>query len=126
MRPLRSLLLAMWSLGAVQTATLAPVAPRVRKPEPVPVAPLQPAPHLSDADLDDLARELDAIRDAAMADLGEADAAYIRRVIATQRQLEVAGRVLLLFARRRPALVGGTALLAAAKVLENMEIGHNV
>ena len=114
----------MWSLGAVQTATLAPVAPRVRTPEPE--APLQPAPHLSDDDLDDLARELDAIRDAAMADLGEADAAYIRRVIATQRQLEVAGRVLLLFARRRPALVGGTALLAAAKVLENMEIGHNV
>lgn len=102
--------------------------PRREAARPVLAAapPSTPAPHLSDDDLAEFARELDAIRDAAMADLGAEDAAYIRRVIATQRQLEVAGRLLLLFARRRPALIGGTALLAAAKVLENMEIGHNV
>ena len=82
--------------------------------------------HLSDADLDALARELDAIGAQERADLGAADAAYIRRVIAVQRGLEAGGRGLLLLSRYRPALAGGTVLLTVAKVLENMEIGHNV
>ena len=73
-----------------------------------------------------LAEELDAIRDEVRADLGEADRAYIKRVIATQRLLEVAGRTLLVGARFAPAAVAGTGLLSLAKVLENMEIGHNV
>ncbi len=102
----------------------APVRPALEPAPPLPPSPA--APHLSDADLDALARELDAIRDATMADLGAQDAAYIRRVIATQRHMEVAGRLLLLFARKRPALIGGTALLTAAKILENMELGHNI
>ena len=76
--------------------------------------------------LDAIARELDAIRDEVQAELGEGDAAYIRRVIATQRHLEVIGRALLLFPRVRPALLAGTAALTLAKVLENMELGHNV
>ena len=70
--------------------------------------------------------ELDAIGDAARADLGARDRAYIVRVIAVQRHLELAGRALLLGARFGPAAVAGTALLSLAKVLENMEIGHNV
>jgi len=73
-----------------------------------------------------LARELDAIRDAVRADLGDDDRAYIIRVIAVQRHLELAGRALLVGARFAPAAVAGTALLSLAKVLENMEIGHNV
>ncbi len=87
--------------------------------EPVPAAP-QPEPHES------LARELDAIAEAVRADLGGRDRAYILRVIAAQRHLELAGRVLLVGARFGPAAVAGTALLTLAKVLENMEIGHNV
>ena len=82
--------------------------------------------HLTQADLDALARELDAIGAQERADLGAADAAYIRRVIAIQRGLEVGGRGLLVLSRYRPALAGGTVLLTLAKVLENMEIGHNV
>ena len=73
-----------------------------------------------------LARELDAIGDAARADLGERDRAYITRVIETQRRLEVSARALLLAARFAPAAALGTMLLALAKILENMEIGHNV
>src|SRR2546427_494708 len=38
----------------------------------------------------------------------------------------VAGRALLLGARFAPAAIAGTALLSLSKVLENMEIGHNV
>jgi linoleoyl-CoA desaturase len=82
--------------------------------------------HLSPADLGAIARELDAIRDEVRADLGERDAAYIRRVIATQRHLEAGGRALLMLSRFRPALAAGTVALTVAKVLENMEIGHNV
>ncbi len=73
-----------------------------------------------------LARELDAIRDAVRADLGPRDRDYITRVILAQRQLELAGRALLLGARFAPAAVAGTALLSLSKIIENMEIGHNV
>lgn len=73
-----------------------------------------------------LGAELDAIRDEVLASRGAKDAAYIRRVIAVQRGLEVAGRATLLAARFPAALVAGTAMLSAAKILENMEIGHNV
>ena len=47
-------------------------------------------------------------------------------MIRVQRGLEAAGRATLLFSRHRPALAAGTAMLTLAKVLENMEIGHNV
>ena len=73
-----------------------------------------------------LARELDAIGSSVRADLGAADRAYITGIIATQRRLEVAGRVLLLGARWRPAAALGMGVLTVAKVIENMEIGHNV
>jgi linoleoyl-CoA desaturase len=58
--------------------------------------------------------------------LGENDARYIRRVIAAQRGLEVAGRTALFASLLPPAWLAGTAMLATAKILENMEIGHNV
>jgi fatty acid desaturase len=75
---------------------------------------------------DALARELDGIRDAVRADLGPSDRAYITRVILAQRQLELAGRTLLLGARFTPAAIAGTVVLSLSKILENMEIGHNV
>ncbi len=85
-----------------------------------------PLARLTPEQIEQLGREFDALHDEIYADLGERDAAYIRRVIRAQRLLETAGRGMLLFSRRRGALAGGTALLALAKVLENMEIGHNV
>jgi NADPH-dependent stearoyl-CoA 9-desaturase len=85
-----------------------------------------PLAHLSAEQLDELARELDEIRDRTFADLGERDRRYIESMIAMQRRLAVMGRVLLLGARYRPAKLAGTAALSAAKILENMEIGHNV
>jgi linoleoyl-CoA desaturase len=84
------------------------------------------AAHLSDADVERLGQELDAIRDRVIAARGAKDAAYIRRVIRVQRTLEIAGRASLLLSKRRSAFVAGTAMLSVAKILENMEIGHNV
>src|SRR6478752_8258583 len=84
------------------------------------------AAHLTDEDVAELGRELDAIRDAVLADRGAKDAAYIRRVIRTQRSLEIGGRACLVFASLPPAWGAGVAMLSVAKILENMEIGHNV
>ena len=85
-----------------------------------------PLAHLSAEQLDQLAGELDEIRDRVFAELGERDRRYIESMIAMQRRLAVLGRVLLLAARYRPAKLAGTAALSMAKILENMEIGHNV
>jgi fatty acid desaturase len=82
--------------------------------------------HLTDADIDNLAVELDTIRLEVDARLGESDARYIHRTIAAQRALELAGRLLLAFSARRFGWWAGTATLGVAKIVENMEIGHNV
>ena len=82
--------------------------------------------HLTDADIDALATELDNVRRDVEDDLGERDAQYIRRTIAAQRTCEIAGRLLLAFGSRRVAWWAGTGTLALAKIIENMEIAHNV
>ena len=82
--------------------------------------------HLTEADIESLGRELDAIRRDVEDSLGERDARYIRRTIAAQRVLEVAGRLMLAAGSRRSAWWAGTATLGVAKIIENMEIGHNV
>ena len=86
-----------------------------------------PAAHLTREDVEELGRELDRIRQDVLDSRGERDAAYIRRVIAAQRALELSGRVLLVLGGgRRGGRVLGAAMLGVAKSLENMEIGHNV
>jgi len=85
-----------------------------------------PLAHLSEEQLEELGREFDAIRDRVMAELGERDRRYIESMIEMQRRLAVLGRVLLLASRNRSAWWAGTSALSAAKILENMEIGHNV
>jgi NADPH-dependent stearoyl-CoA 9-desaturase len=82
--------------------------------------------HLNEADVTALGYELDAIRRDIEESLGENDAAYIRRTIRFQRTLDVAARVLIGCSRSRAGWVLGTAALAFAKSVENMEIGHNV
>jgi linoleoyl-CoA desaturase len=82
--------------------------------------------HLTETDVENLGVELDAIRQDIEDSLGERDARYIRRTIAAQRALEIAGRVMLAGSSKRSAWWAGTATLALAKIVENMEIGHNV
>ncbi|AWZ25285.1 acyl-CoA desaturase [Rhodococcus pyridinivorans] len=82
--------------------------------------------HLTDAEIDALGRELDEIRRDVEQSRGIRDARYIRRVIRLHRALESGARAMLFGSRRRPAWVAGAALLALAKVIENMELGHNV
>ena len=82
--------------------------------------------HLTESDIEALTIELDSIRTDVEESLGESDARYIRRTIAAQRGLEVAGRLLLAFGPRRLTWWAGTASLALAKIIENMEVSHNV
>ena len=60
------------------------------------------------------------------AELGDRDRRYIVSMIEMHRRLVVAGRIMLFGSRNRAAWVAGTSMLALAKILENMEIGHNV
>ncbi len=82
--------------------------------------------HLSHEDLEELAAALEAIRRDIEASRGIADRAYIKRAIAFQRALEVAARLAIATSRGRLGWAVGTAALAAAKCIENMELGHNI
>lgn len=81
---------------------------------------------LNDEQLNELQKDLDAIRDEVRADLGERDANYIRRMVRLHRSLEIGGRVMMPFGFILPVFIAATATLGIAKILENMEIGHNV
>src|SRR6266516_5905941 len=82
--------------------------------------------HLSREQTETFGQELDTIRQRILADLGERDADHIRDVIRAQRGLEVTGRGLLFFSFIPPAWLGGVAALSLSKILDNMELGHNV
>ncbi|WP_447592598.1 fatty acid desaturase family protein [Stenotrophomonas rhizophila] len=86
---------------------------------------------LSPTELDAFGNELDALRARQLATLGAADARYIRRVVAGVRWTGVAGRALLFLGAfvhsvLIPAWIAGVVLLALSKILENMELAHNV
>ena len=73
--------------------------------------------------LEELGREMDEIRKSIVDSLGEEDADYIRNVVKAQRAFEVAGRALFYLPPAWPLAV---AALRVSKILDNMEIGHNV
>lgn len=93
------------------------------------------------AEIEEFGREVEEIRNEVMDSRGERDARYIRRVIKVQRSMALGGRIVI-FASLGflpewghvaaawmyfwPVMIAGVLMLATAKVLENMEIGHNV
>ncbi|MGH2831668.1 MAG: fatty acid desaturase family protein, partial [Solirubrobacteraceae bacterium] len=85
-----------------------------------------PLARLTAEQIEELGREFDAIHDEVKADLGDRDSRYIRSTIKLHRELVLAARALLVGSRSRPLWMAGTASLSIAKILENMEIGHNV
>src|ERR1700756_5312381 len=82
--------------------------------------------HLSDAEVEALAAALEEIRCDIEASRGTKDRAYIKRAIAFQRCLEIAARLAIARSKGKFGWVVGTAALAAAKCIENMELGHNI
>ncbi len=87
---------------------------------------IKAAPHMTPEQIESLGEELDALRQRVLDDLGERDVNYMRNVIRAQRALEVAGRGLLFLSILPPAWLGGVGALSLSKILDNMEIGHNL
>jgi len=81
---------------------------------------------VSAAQIEELGNELDALRARIADDLGERDRDYIYSVIKAQRGLEVTGRGLMYLGFFPPAWLAAVAALSVSKILDNMEIGHNV
>lgn len=76
---------------------------------------------------DELATQLDDVRAQINQKIGREDAQYIRKVIVLQRICEWSGRALLLLGFVTPILWAvGVLLLAVGKIIDNMEVGHNV
>ncbi len=102
----------------------------------------QPLPiKLTNEEIDAFGRDMDAIYYETLASRGEKDRLYILRLIRTQRSLALGGRLViyaaLFFLPAWPHTLAswgaalmlmaiGTLMLGVAKILENMEIAHNV
>ncbi|MGY1736948.1 fatty acid desaturase family protein [Geodermatophilus sp. SYSU D00684] len=85
-----------------------------------------PIEHLTPEDIELIGKELDEIRQGVMDSRGDSDARYIRKVIDVHRKIELGSRAVLLASGFPPAWIAGTIGLSIAKILENMEIGHNI
>ncbi len=85
-----------------------------------------PLAGLTPEQVEELGREFDAMHDEVYADLGERDRRYITSMIEMHRRLAALGRAELVASRFPPLWWLGTATQSMAKILENMEIGHNV
>jgi fatty acid desaturase len=70
--------------------------------------------------------EIDAIKADVWRKVGDEDARYIKKILLTVRLLEVAGRSLMMFGWFPPTWLLGAFLLGCAKIIDNMELGHNV
>lgn len=88
---------------------------------------------LPKAQSDALTVELNALYEGVMDSLGSDDAKYIQRIYATVVYSELVARGLLAVAGRmssRRSQIGawllGTSILSFSKILNNMELGHNV
>src|ERR1700676_4624041 len=85
-----------------------------------------PLARLTPAEIEAIGEAFQRIGDEVRADLGEADAHYIRSLIEFHRRLAALSRIVLMGSRYPPAWLLGTTGLSVAKILENMELGHNI
>jgi NADPH-dependent stearoyl-CoA 9-desaturase len=92
----------------------------------VPTMIQSPLARLDEAQIEALGRIFDQMHDEVYESLGDRDRRYIVAMIELHRRLAVLGRALLMASRFKVAWVGGTTANSLAKILENMEIGHNV
>lgn len=83
--------------------------------------------YLSPAQIEEFGAKIEAIRLEVMNNLGEKDAEYIYKVRDFVRYTEIASRGMLMFGGWIPPVwLLGTGLLGVSKIVENMELAHNV
>jgi NADPH-dependent stearoyl-CoA 9-desaturase len=92
----------------------------------VPTMIQSPLARLSEEQIEALGRIFDKMHDEVYESLGDRDRRYIVAMIELHRRLAVLGRALLMASRFKLTWVAGTTANSLAKILENMEIGHNV
>ncbi|WP_108977303.1 fatty acid desaturase family protein [Leptospira ryugenii] len=81
---------------------------------------------LSSEEIQSFGNELEEMRKEILSKVGQEDADHIKRVYKVYRYTEALGRGLLHFSFDPITFVLGTSLLTISKILNNMEIGHNV
>ena len=96
---------------------------------------------LTDAQIEEFGRELESMREEVIDSRGESDRRYIVNLIRIQRSMALLGRILIFasilllpawehalasMAAFWTVMASGVLSLALAKIIENMEIGHNV
>lgn len=81
---------------------------------------------LSTEQLKGFEQELNALRQETLQKVGVEDANYIKKIVSIQRMLELGGRGFLQFSILPPFWLAGTTMLSVSKILDNMEIGHNI
>jgi NADPH-dependent stearoyl-CoA 9-desaturase len=81
---------------------------------------------LSYEQVEALGRDLDELKARVVADLGEKDREYLYSIIRAQRGFEITGRALMYLGFFPPAWIAAVGALSVSKILDNMEIGHNV
>jgi len=79
-----------------------------------------PLHRLTPEQIEEIGEAFQKIHDEVYADLGEADALYIRSIIQFHRRLAALARIELMASRYWPAWVLGTVSLSVAKLLENI------
>ena len=83
--------------------------------------------HLSAEQVAEFGQQVERIRGEIMDSIGEQDAQYIYKIRNFVRYSEIASRGLLMFGGWMPPVwLLGTGLLGLSKIVENMELGHNV
>ena len=83
--------------------------------------------HLNPEQIAEFGRRVEEIRHEVMENIGEQDAKYIYKIRNFVRYSEIASRGMLMFGGWIPPVwVVGTGLLGISKIVENMELGHNV
>ncbi|MBU2222864.1 MAG: acyl-CoA desaturase [Gammaproteobacteria bacterium] len=81
----------------------------------------------SEAQASALAADLDALASATRDEVGSADSRYLLKIVQLQRVAAISGRLLMVAGFWSAWWWGlGVLFLALAKILDNMEIGHNV
>jgi fatty acid desaturase len=88
--------------------------------------PDHPLHRLTPEQIDEIGEAFQKIHDDVRADLGADDADYIRSLVQFHRRLAALSRIVLMASRYPPAWLLGTTGLSVAKILENMELGHNI
>ena len=83
--------------------------------------------YLNPEQIAELGEKIDVIRREVMENIGEKDANYIYKIRDFVRYSEILSRGMLMFGGWIPPVwVLGTGLLGISKIVENMELGHNV